>query len=201
MQPNDQSFEALWKGQYGGQMPTTANEICAKARALEKKGEREYWLVLVILAACVVKAGFSLFQFSEPLVKAGWVSGIATFLYIAARWARNGPPAKAAPAAQSATCLDYLRSELTKKRERMLELRWTLLLLFPALCLSWWGGGPAAMAHRLGIDFPWVIRFQESPGPLIGQALILLFAWLGFGKEAEKLGRELEYFNTLGGLQ
>lgn len=177
-------------------MSTMANQICVKARAYEKKGEREYWLVLVILAAFVVKAGFSFVQFSEPLVKAGWASGIATFLYIAARWARNGPPAKLSAVSQAANCVDFLRSELRKKRERLLEIRWTFLLLFPALCLSWWGGGPAAMAHRLGIDFAWIIRFQESPGPLIGLALILVFAWVGFGREANRIERELDALDS-----
>lgn len=194
MQPNDPSFEDLWKRQQGENRSMTASQICAKARAFERKGEREYWGVLAILAACAVKAGFSFIQFPDLLVKAGWASGIATILHIAARWARNGPPTSAGSTVKSAACVEFLRSELTKKRERILELRLTLLLLFPALCLSWWGGGPVAMAHRLGLDYPWIIRFQESPGPLVAQALILAFAWIGFGRDAEKVKWELDSF-------
>jgi hypothetical protein len=199
---NEPNFEALWKGQEREPMPMTAQQISLKAQSFEKKGEREYWLVLVVVAIFVAKSGYGFFQSSEPLARVGWASGITAFLYIGARWARRGPPAKFLAASQTQNCADFLRSELAKKRERLLEIRWTLLLLFPALSIGWWSGGPAALsvgwwggapaalAHRFGID-SWIIRFQESPVPLIGQVLILLVVWIKVGKEAQRVGREL----------
>jgi hypothetical protein len=38
------------------------------------------------------------------------------------------------------SCVDFLRSELKRKRERLLEIRLTLFLLFPGMVAGWWGG-------------------------------------------------------------
>ena len=71
-------------------------------------------------------------------------------------------------------------------------MRWILLLVFPGMVASWWGGGPISMARRLGIEWPAFLRFQESPGPLIGLAILLTFVWVKFGSEASAIRREIE---------
>ena len=153
---------------------------------------REYWLVLGILVLLIGKAAISLVLFSAPMVKLGWASGIATFLYIALRWARNGPPGKVQAMSRPDSCVDFLRSELKRKRERLLEVRLTLFLLFPCVFAFWWGGAAIEIAKWFGIDARWYTRFQESPAPLIVFALLLAAAWIGFGREAHQIDREIE---------
>jgi hypothetical protein len=188
--------ESTWKHQEEEQVQMTLDEVCTKARAFEKKSLREYWLVLGLLALFIGKAAINFVVFSAPIVKIGWASGIATFLYIALRWARNGPPGRVQTMSRPDSCVDFLRSELKRKRERLLEIRLTLLLLFPCMVAGWWGGAAIEIAKRLGIDAPWYTRFQESPAPLIAFALLLGAAWIGFGKEARQIGREIENLNS-----
>lgn len=64
--------------------------------------------------------------------------------------------------------------------------------LFPGFVASWWGGGPVAVAKRLSIEWPTLLHFQESPGPLIGFALLLAFIWVKFGSEASAIQSEIE---------
>jgi hypothetical protein len=89
-------------------------------------------------------------------------------------------------------CLDFLRSELKRKRERLLKIRLALFLLFPGMVAGWWGGAAIAIAKGLGVDAPWYTRFQQSPAPWIALALPLVAAWIGFGREARQIGREIE---------
>lgn len=188
--------ESTWKSQEEEQVQMTLDEVCMKARAFERKSVREYWLVLVVLTLLIGKSAINLVLLSTPIVKIGWASGMATFLYIGLRWARNGPPGRVQTMSRPDSCVDFLRSELTRKRERLLEIRLTLFLLFPGMVAIWWGGGAIEIAQRLGIDAPWYTRFQESPAPLAAFALLLAAAWIGFGREVHRVGREIE---NLGG--
>ena len=186
------NYESLWKAQGEETMRMSMDEICIKARALEQKSVREYWLVLGVLGLSIATAVMYVIQFSDPLIRVGFASGIATFLYIAFRWTRNGPPQRVRSMSKSDACIDFLRGELERKRQNLLEIRCTLFLLFPGMLASWWGGGPVAIAKNLGIDASRYIRFQESPGPLIGFVLLLVACWVAFGKEARAVAREIE---------
>jgi hypothetical protein len=136
------SHESLWKGQEGERMRMTTEEVCLRARSFEKKSVREYWLVLGLLALFTARAAMCVVKFSEPLIRMGFAFGVATFLYIALRWARNGPPRRLRAMSETEPCVDFLRCELERKRQRLLEIRMTLLLLFPSIFASWLGGGP-----------------------------------------------------------
>lgn len=189
---DSQHWHALWKAQEGMGTPMKAEAVCGKAVALERKIRIEYWGVPAILALFAAKAALYCVQFSEPWIRAGWAWGAVTFLYAAARWLQFGPPDPIQTAAPPETCVSFLRGELRKKRGRILEMRWILLLLLPAQCASWFGGGPAEVLKRLGIDWPALLRFQQSPGPLIGLALLLAFVWFKLGAEAEEIRREID---------
>src|ERR1700678_2466684 len=104
--------ESTWKHQKEEQVQMILDEVCMKARAFEKKSVREYWLVLGVLTLFIVKAAIKFVLFSAPIVKIGWASCIATFLYIALRWARNGPPGRVQTISRPDSCVDFLRSEL-----------------------------------------------------------------------------------------
>jgi hypothetical protein len=184
--------ENTWKDQKEEQIQMTLDEVCMKARSFETKSLREYWLVLGVLALLIAKAAINFAVFSSPMVKMGWGSGVATFLYIALRWARNGPPQRLRAMSSPDSCVDFLRSELKRKRERLLEIRLALLLLVPAMVACWWGGVAIEIAKWLGIDASWYTRLQDSPAPLIAFALVLAAAWVGFGREARQIGREIE---------
>ncbi len=189
---DSQDWQALWKAQKGETPPMKSEVVCTKARAFERKMKIEFWGVPVLLTLFALKAAFNFVQFPEPWIRAGWAWGSVTFIYAAARWLQVGKPGALNATAGPENCVDFLRAELNRKRTRILEMRWILLLLFPALVASWWGGGPIRMARRLGIEWPAFLHFQESPGPLIGLALLLTFVWVKFGSEASAIRREIE---------
>lgn len=189
--------ESTWKNQPEEHIRVTLDEVSMKAEAFEKKSQREYWLVLAVLALFICKAAINFVVFSSPMVKMGWASGAATFLYIALRWARKGPPERMRANSRPDACVDFLRSELERKRETLLEIRLALLLLFPGMFAGWWGGAAIEIARRLGIDAPWYTRLQQSPAPLIAFALLLGGAWIGFGEGARQIGREIENLDKL----
>jgi hypothetical protein len=189
---DSQDWQALWKAQEGEVTAMKSEVVCAKARALEQKMKIEFWGVPLLLTLFAAKAGFNFVQFAEPWIRAGWAWGVVTFIYAAARWVQFGMPGRLHHATGWENCADFLRAELNKKRTRILELRWILLLLFPGFLASWWGGGPVAVARRLGIEWPALLHFQESLGPLIGFALLLALVWIKFGLEASAIQNEIE---------
>ena len=115
-----------------------------------------------------------------------------TLIYAAARWLQVGRPVALQSAAASEACAEFLRTELGRKRARILELQWILLLLFPSHFAIWWGGGPVTVAKRLGIEWNAFLQFQASPGPLIGFALFLAFIWFKLGQEADAIQEEMQ---------
>jgi hypothetical protein len=189
---DSQDWQALWKAQKGEVTAMKSEVVCTRARALERKMKIELWGVPLLLTLVAAKAAFSFVQFHEPWIRAGWAWGVVTCIYAAARWAQFGMPGPLHHAAGSENCADFLRAELNKKRKRILELRWILLLIFPGFAASWWGGGPVAVAKGLGIEWPALFHFQESPAPLIGFALLLAFIWVKFGSEASAIQSEME---------
>lgn len=194
-EPGHNEFESTWKEQQTEHVHMTADEVCTRARAYEKKIVREYWLVLGLLALFAAKAALYFIQFSAPLARVGWAWGIAIFFCIGVRWARNGPP-RPHVMSEPDSCVNFLRSELKTTRERLLEIRRMVLLLFPGMLAGWWAGAPVEIARRLGLDAPWYTRLQRSPAPPIAFALLLVFLWIAFGKETRAVEREIE---TLGG--
>lgn len=188
---DSQDWQALWKAQEGEVTAMKSEVVCTKARALERKMKIEFWGVPLLLTLFAAKAAFNFVQFPEPWIRAGWAWGVVTLIYAAARWVQFGMPGRL-HATGSENCADFLRAELDKKRTRILEMRWILLLLFPAFVSSWWGGGPLAVAKRLGIEWPAFLHFQESPGPLIGFAFLLALIWVKFGSEASAIQSEME---------
>lgn len=187
----DKRNESLWKDQADDEMRLTLKEVCAKARQLEGRATREYWITLVLLGVVIAAISVYLVRFSEPMIRMGNASALATFLYIAVRWTRNGPPRKLRSEAHPDSCVNFLRTELAKKREGLLEMRWVVILLFPALVASWSAGGPVKIAEWLGIDRPWLTYYQESPAPLILFGVLLLVMWIGSGREASSIQREI----------
>ncbi len=189
-------WQTLWKAQKGETSAMKSEMICAKARVFERKMKFEFWGVPLLLALFAAKAVFYLVRSQEPWIRAGWAWGVITFIYAAARWIQVGPPRPLHNAAGTENCADFLRAELEKKRTRILEMRWILLLLFPGMFVTWWGGGPVSVAKSLGIEWPLLLRFQGSPGPLIGFALLLVFIWVKFGSEVSAIQREIEDLQT-----
>jgi hypothetical protein len=181
-------YESVWKNQEEEKVPTM-DEVCVKARAFERKSVREYWLVLGVLALFIAKAAFYLYRFASPVNRIGASSAIATLLYIALRYAR---PKKPATLTKPEPCVRFMRSELERKRQSMLEIRWTLFLLYPGMFASWWSGGLVASARFFGIDAPWYLRFQQSPVPLILFALVLAVFFRAFTREASRISHEIE---------
>jgi predicted nucleic acid-binding Zn ribbon protein len=187
-----QDWQANWKAQQGGMPPMKSDLACTKAHALERKLKLQFWGVPALLALFAVKAGLYFTQFPEPWIRAGWAWAGVTLIYAAARWLQVGRPVALQSAAASEACAEFLRTELGRKRARILELQWILLLLFPSHFAIWWGGGPVTVAKRLGIEWNAFLQFQASPGPLIGFALFLAFIWFKLGQEADAIQEEMQ---------
>ena len=191
-EPIDPRHENVWKGQEEEPMQMTLEEVCSRAHSFERKSVRSFWGSMAALGFVVVVSAIYIFQFSDPLIRIGNASALTIFLYLAVRIARHGPPRRLRAGAQAATCVDFLRSELEKKRELLLEFRMITLLLIPGLVALWWGGGPTAVAEWLGIAYPWLVRYQQSWAPLIVCVVLLIVIWFGSGREARELRREIE---------
>ena len=181
-----------WKAQQETGMQITLEEVCTRARRLERESFREFWMWMVILGFLVTVFSVYLVAFPQPLVKMSCVSGILIFLYLGVRIARNRQSSHFNAVARSEACVDFLRAELGRKRDEALQIRWVMCLLFPGALGFWWGGGSVAVVEWLGIDWPWLLRVYASPGPLVAFAVLLALTWIGCGKEAQSLEREIE---------
>ena len=181
----------LWQAQEDEPMRMTGEEVCVRARAFEKKSAREYRITMVMMVLICFAFASYLVRFTDPLIRVACGSLLATFLYICARAAHHRPAKKLDAAFAGDTCANYLRAGLEKKKEWVLELRLAFFLGFPAVVAFWWGGGPVAVAKWVGIDTPWLTRYQESLAPLILMASLLVANWVACGIEARNIGREI----------
>ena len=182
----------VWKAQEEAGMQITLEEVCTRARRLERQSFREFWMWMVILGFLVTVLSVYLVEFPQPLVKMSCVAGILIFLYLGVRVARNRQSPRFKAAARSEACADFLRAELGRQRDEALQIRWVMCLLFPVGLGFWWGGGSVAALEWLGIDWPWLLRVYAYPVPLVAFAVLLALTWIGCGKEAQSLEREIE---------
>ena len=173
-------------------MQITFEEVCTKAHKLQQKSVREFWTWMLTLGFLITVFSVYLIQFPEPLVRVACISGIFIMLYIGVRATRNWQRPRLDAAARPEVCLNFLRAELGRKRDEALEIRWVVCLLFPGALAFWWGGGPVGVANWLGIDWPWLLQYYESLGPLIVFAVLLALTWLGCGREAQSIEREIQ---------
>ena len=183
---------AAWQAQEETGMQITLEEVCARARRLERESFREFWMWMVILGFLVTVFSVYLVAFPQPLVKMSCVSGILVFLYLGVRIARNRQSPRLNAAARSKACVDFLRAELGSKRDEALHVRWVMCLLFPSALGFWWGGGSVAVLEWLGTDWPWLLQVYAFPVPVVALGVLLLLTWIGCGKEAQSLEREIE---------
>lgn len=181
-----------WQAQEETGMQITLEEVCTRARRLERKSFREFWMWMVTLGFLVTVFSVYLFALPQALVKMSCFSGILIFLYLGVRIARNRQSPRFNDATRAEACVDFLRAELGRKRDEALHIRWVMCLLFPCALGFWWGGGSVAVLEWIGIYWPWQLRFNASLGPLVVFAVLLALTWIGCGKEAQSLEREIE---------
>lgn len=181
-----------WKAEEEAGLQISLEEVCTRARRLERKSFREFWIWMVTLGFLVTVFSVYLVELPQPLLKMSCVSGILIFLYLGVMIARNRQSPRFNDAARSEACIDFLRAELGRKRDEALHIRWVMCLLFPGALGFWWGGGSVAVVEWLGIDWPWLLRVYASPGPLVAFTVLLALTWIGCGKEAQSLEREIQ---------
>lgn len=187
----ERQHEEVWKAQEEGKMQINLEEVCTRARSLQQKSVREFWTWMLTLGFLLTVLGIYLFHFREPLLRVSLISAISVLLYLGLRVARRMRSPRLHDAARPEVCVDFLRAELGRQRREVLEIRWVLCLLFPGALGFWWGGGPVGVATWLGIEWPSVLRFYESPGPLAVSTILLALTWIGCGREAQSLEREI----------
>lgn len=181
-----------WKAEEEAGLQISLEEVCTRARRLERKSFREFWIWMVTLGFLVTVFSVYLVELPQPLLKMSCVSGILIFLYLGVRIARKRQSPRFNDPARSEACIDFLRAELGRKRDEALHIRWVMCLLFPGALGFWWGGGSVAVVEWLGIDWPWLLRVYASPGPLVAFTVLLALTWIGCGKEAQSLEREIQ---------
>lgn len=168
-------------------MGITVDEVCRRARKEERVNLRAYWATLgftVLLAAAFVR---NLIQFRDPWLIFGTAWALAALCYVSWRLFRNGP-SRIGPAEP---CVNFLRREFEGKLQGLLWFRWGILLFFPAILASWWGGGPVLRAKTLGVHSVWLLQLLRGPVPLVVFGLLLAFVSFAFSREAGKIRREL----------
>lgn len=191
----ERQHEEAWKAQEEAGMQITLEEVCMRARSLQQKSVREFWTWMLTLGLLITVFGVYLVHFRQPLLRVSLISAISVVLYLGLRVARNMRPPRLEAAAQPVMCVNFLRTELGRKRAEILEMRWVMCLLFPGALGFWWGGGSVGVITWLGIDGPWLTRIYESPGPLAVFTVVLALTWIGCGREAQGLEREIHELN------
>ncbi len=184
----EQFHEQLWKIQEEEEMSATVEEICARARRREKFSVTAYWTVLGSTALFAIGFIRNLIQFRDPWLITGTAWALAALCYVSWRLVRKGP-ARMLPAE---ACVQFLRRELEGKRQGYLCIRWLVVLLFPAILASWWGGGPVLRAKALGVQSTSVLQLLRGPVPLVVMGLIITFVWFAFSRQAQKIEGEIE---------
>ena len=191
----DRLHEEVWKSQEGGAMQMTLEEVCARAHGLQRESVREFWTWMLTLGFMIAVLSAYLVHFRQPLLRMSLISLISILLYLGLRVTRNRKPSRLHAATKPEVCAGFLREELGRKREEALEIRWVQWLLFPGALGFWWGGGSVGVIKWLGIDWPSVLWFHESPGPLTGLTALLALTWILYGREAQSLEHEIQAIN------
>lgn len=190
MEPSDREHlqKELWKSQEDDEMDITSDEIRAKAYQHERHSVRVYWVLITITPPFIAAFVHNLIYFRDPWLRFGAIWAVAAFCYIVWHLIRKRPT-RIQPAEP---CAQYLRREYATKRDGLVWVRRAVLLFFPAVVATWFGGGPLLRAKSLGITSPFVLHMLGGPAPLIGMALILALVWFAFSHELRKLDREIE---------
>ena len=167
--------ESVWKSINEGVITMTTEELCKKVRELETRRSRVRWIAVLLAMACGIGFVYSVTTIEQGWIRLGWAWLYGAIGVLAWTLDRRWPDRMA-----EENCVVFLRREYNARRDRLLGLRRDMMLvILPAILASWWGGGPAATARNLGIR-------------LLLAALTLAFIWHGYGKEAEKVKRDIE---------
>ena len=193
----EEQHKQVWRDQKQEVPQITLKEVCTRAKKLQQKSVREFWTWMLLLGFLITVFSVYLVHFLQPLIRLSCLSGISVLLYLGLRINRNRQPSRIHAAARPQVCVDFLSAELGRKREEVLEIRWVMCLLFPGALGFWWGGGPVGVLTWLGIDWPAVLWFYESPGLLILFTVLLALTWIGCGREAQRLEREIQAISKL----
>ena len=182
--------ESTWKSITENEVSVTmtTDELCRKVRERETRNHRVRRIEVLLAIAFGIGFFYSVLTIDQGWIRLAWAWLCGGYGVLAWTMDRRRPVRN-----EKDSCAVYLQREYKSKRDRLLEVRRDLMLVFlPAVLASWLGGGPAARAKSLGID-PSSWLFQLS-GPLawVIAALALAFIWRGYGQEAEKVTREIE---------
>jgi hypothetical protein len=186
----EQSYEGLWKSQNEGQMDTSTDAICARARRYERESVLAHWTLACLAppaVAWIVHDLYGLLRLHRPLLIATEAWLLVTFCYVVWGFLRNSP--RQIRTAES--CSQFLKREFEGKRRSALSVRRWIVLLVPAVLAAWWGGGPALTAKEMGIKAGWLLRIHQ-PITLIVTILVLVFLWITLRNAARKAEREIE---------
>jgi hypothetical protein len=179
----------LWKRNEATPPEPLATEICALARRRERASVWERGLGLFALAGLALAFAHNTWQISQPWVRLGqgWMLLVMT-VYL---WnlIRNRTHVRAS----GDSCAGFLLRSLKMKRDGYLAIRRIVLLIIPALLVSWWGRGGALRARAIGLDpSSAYYRYLTSIWPIIATIVLLLLVWAAFSKAAKKASAEFE---------
>jgi hypothetical protein len=185
----EQIHQQLWKVQQEEEkMPIITEEVCVRARRRERFSVTVYWIVMSFTALFAIGFVRNLLLLRDLWLTTGTAWALAALCFISWRLVRAGP-ARMYPAEP---CVQFLLRELEGKRQGFLWIRWLVVLLFPAVLLLWWGGGPVLRAKALGVQSPSVLQLLKGPVLPVIMGLLLVFIWFAFSRQARKVGQEIE---------
>lgn len=181
--------QRVWKSQTEERMDVTIEDLCIRAHRREMVSIRAYWLFLAIAGLFCAALIANVVRFrGNPWLLIGNAIAIVALSLPALRVVRKGP----AKMRTAEPCLDFIRRELEDRRQGLSLIRWTILLLLPAMVACWFGGGPLLRAKALGIHSDWVLALFKGPVPVLGLTVLLIFVWAGFTKDLRRIERELQ---------
>ena len=186
--------ESVWKSiqekeEVSMEMTMTPDQLCAKARWRDRENVWVYRTGSVILVLFAGFFAYNAYFVTQPWVRLGqlWMVGLLCFYFV--KLIRQTPRRMRT----NESCASFLEREFEGSRNTALEARRAVLLLVPAILMSWLGGGPALRLKTMGVDpSSWWFQVATGPGQFIVTGLILIFLWFSFGNAAKKASRQIE---------
>jgi hypothetical protein len=170
--------EDAWRSSIEGEAPfaIAGEKLCAMARAREKLDSRVHWIAITVATALAGVFAWNALTVPQTQVRLGqgWLAALlCVFVWTSNLRGRRGK--RLYPESGVETCVAFLQRTLAAQREGYLTLRRNMILIVPAILLSWSGRDPA----RTSV---WLFAVV---------AVALVLSWIGFGLAAAKRTREI----------
>ena len=156
----------------------TPAKLSALAQSRQKLNTFIAWLFSLVALGVVLALLYNIYRVEQPWIRVGqaWTLGVFVWLFL-------GVAGKGRPRVDPGQpCAEFLHLQHEERRHGYLLVRNRIFLFLPGIAACWCG------AHS--IIAPRSLWLASLPWLFLSAAAGLVLVWIGFGKAAEKAGRE-----------